>query len=131
MFAGKRPTNLGVSEGRLSPCPNTPNCVCSQGGDAEHSVAPLSYGSDPETAIATLKRVIQSFPKTQIITESSDYLYAEFTSALMGFVDDVEFFLDRTANVIHIRSASRLGKSDLGVNRKRVEQIRTKLAELQ
>jgi uncharacterized protein (DUF1499 family) len=68
--------------------------------------------------------------KTKIITENKNYLYAEFTSAIMGFVDDVEFYLDEGAKVIHVRSASRLGQSDLGVNRKRIETIRTKLKEL-
>ncbi|KAM3100121.1 DUF1499 domain-containing protein [Phormidesmis sp. 146-12] len=130
MFAGKRPTTLGVKDGQLSPCPDTPNCVCSQAGDAEHQIAPLSYSSAPEQAIAQLKQIIESLPKTQIVIEREDYLYAEFTSALMGFVDDVEFYLDHSANVIQVRSASRLGKSDLGVNRKRVEQIRTLLANL-
>ncbi len=130
MFAGKRPTDLGVKNGQLSPCPNTPNCVCSQGGDAEHQIAPLSYQSAPEQAMTQLKQIIESLPKTQVITSSEDYLYAEFTSALVGFVDDVEFYLDRSAQVIQVRSASRLGKSDLGVNRKRVEQIRIQFASL-
>jgi Uncharacterized protein conserved in bacteria len=79
--------------------------------------------------MATLKQIIQSIERTNIITESSDYLYAEFTSKLMGFVDDVEFYFDPSAKVIQVRSASRLGQSDLGVNRKRVELIREKLKE--
>jgi uncharacterized protein (DUF1499 family) len=130
IFAGKRPNNLGVSSGKLAPCPSSPNCVSSQSSDASHSIAPLTYSSNPEQAIAKLKSVIESLPRTKIITESKDYLYAEFKSALMGFVDDVEFYLDRKANVIQVRSASRLGQSDLGVNRKRIETIRTKLAEV-
>jgi uncharacterized protein (DUF1499 family) len=130
MFAGKRPNNLGVNDGKLAPCPNTPNCVCSQDSDAGHKIEPLTYNSTAAEAIANLKQVIQSMPKTQIITENTNYLYAEFTSALMGFVDDVEFYLDDTAKVIHVRSASRLGKSDLGVNRNRIEAIRTKLKEI-
>jgi uncharacterized protein (DUF1499 family) len=124
VFAGKRPSNLGVSNGKLAPCPNSPNCVSSQSSDATHQIAPLSFTSNPEGAIATLKGIIESLPRTKIITESKDYLYAEFKSALMGFVDDVEFYLDRKANVIHVRSASRLGQSDLGVNRQRIETIR-------
>jgi uncharacterized protein (DUF1499 family) len=80
--------------------------------------------------MADLKKVIESLEKTQIITETENYLYAEFTTKLMGFVDDVEFLMDDTAKVIHVRSASRLGKSDLGVNRQRIETIRTKLNEL-
>lgn len=131
IFAGKRPNNLGVRDGKLAPCPTSPNCVSSQSLDTLHKIEPLTYSSSPEKALADLKQVIQSLPRTQIITESADYLYAEFKSALMGFVDDVEFYLDRNANVIHVRSASRLGQSDLGVNRKRVETIRAKLDELQ
>jgi len=130
MFAGKRPTNIGVQAGQLVPCPSTPNCVNSQSKDAEHSIKPLTYNSTPTQAMADLKAVIQNLERTKIITETENYLYAEFTSALMGFVDDVEFLLDDSANVIHVRSASRLGQSDLGVNRKRIETIRAKLNEL-
>ncbi|MBV8884022.1 MAG: DUF1499 domain-containing protein [Chroococcidiopsidaceae cyanobacterium CP_BM_RX_35] len=127
MFAGKRPNNLGNRGGKLAPCPNTPNCVSSQSSDAQHRIEPLTYNSTPKEAMAALKAAIQSIKKTQIITENENYLYAEFTSAIMGFVDDVEFYLDEEAKVIHVRSASRLGKSDLGVNRKRIETIREKL----
>ncbi|MEH1951171.1 MAG: DUF1499 domain-containing protein [Nostoc sp.] len=124
VFAGKRPNNLGISNGKLASCPNSPNCVSSQSPDASHQIAPLTFTSTPEEAITNLKQIIESLPRTKIITESKDYLYAEFKSALLGFVDDVEFYLDRSANVIHVRSASRLGQSDLGVNRKRIETIR-------
>lgn len=129
-FSGKRPTNLGIKDGKLAACPNTPNCVNSQAADtdAEHKIAPLNYSSSPVEAMAKLKSVIQSMERTEIITEEENYLYAEFTSALMGYVDDVEFFLDPTANAIQVRSASRLGQSDLGVNRKRIEAIRAKFA---
>lgn len=127
IFAGKRPDTLGVRDGRLATCPNTPNCVCSQDSDPGHKIDPLTYTSNPAEAMAALKKVIQEMPKVQIIEENNNYIYAEFTTALMGFVDDVEFYLDEAAKVIHVRSASRLGKSDLGVNRKRVEAIRAKL----
>ncbi|WP_414586458.1 DUF1499 domain-containing protein [Scytonema sp. PCC 10023] len=126
IFAGKRPNHLGVRDGQLTPCPNTPNCVCSQSSDAVHKIEPLTYNSTPEQAFANLKRLIQSLPRTKIITESEDYLHVEFTLPIVGFVDDVEFYLERNANVIHVRSASRLGMSDLGVNRRRIETIRTK-----
>ncbi len=131
MFAGKRPTNLGVESGKLTACPETPNCVNSQAEDAQHKIEPLTYKSTPAKAIADLKTVIENMEKTKIITETENYLYAEFSTKLIGFVDDVEFFLDEGANVIHVRSASRLGQSDLGVNRKRVETIRAKFNELQ
>ena len=130
MFAGKRPDNLGVREGRLLTCPNSPNCVCSYDQDPEHAIAPLTFSGSPEKAIADLKQIIRAMPKTQIVSESDDYIYAEFTSKLMGFVDDVEFYADREANVIQVRSASRLGKSDLGVNRKRIEAIRSELGKM-
>jgi uncharacterized protein (DUF1499 family) len=130
MFAGNRPTTIGVQAGKLAPCPGTPNCVSSQSQEATHKIEPLTYKSTPQEAIADLKKVIQSLPKTKIITETENYLYAEFTSKLMGFVDDVEFLIDDNAKVIHVRSASRLGKSDLGVNRQRIETLRAKLNEL-
>lgn len=124
-LAGQRPSYLGVKEGKLSPCPASPNCVVSQGAtDAEHAIAPLQYTTDPTTAMAKLKSVIESMPRTQIIEQTDNYLYAEFTSQLMGFVDDVEFYFDPTESIVHVRSASRLGESDLGVNRKRIEDIR-------
>ncbi len=131
-FSGKQPTNLGVKAGKLTACPNTPNCVCSQAAsaDAEHYIAPIAYKLPPADAMAKLKSVIESMDRTKIISETGDYLYAEFTSALMGYVDDVEFYLDSTTpGQFQVRSASRLGQSDLGVNRKRVEAIRAKLAE--
>jgi uncharacterized protein (DUF1499 family) len=71
-----------------------------------------------------LTAIVQTFPRTSVITVSDSYLHAEFTSAIFRFVDDLEFLVDDTAKVIHVRSASRLGTSDLGVNRKRVEEIR-------
>lgn len=124
-FPGNRPTTLGVREGKLSPCPASPNCVCSQAEDVQHRIEPLRYSTAPDEAIAKLRQIIESMERTRIIEVSADYLYAEFTSALMGYVDDVEFYLDAGAGVIHVRSASRLGQSDLGVNRKRIEAIRT------
>jgi uncharacterized protein (DUF1499 family) len=131
VFTGKKPSNLGVRDGKLAPCPSTPNCVCSQSEDAGHKIEPLTYKSTPQVAFTQLKQAIESQPRTKIITQSPNYLYAEFTSAIMKFVDDVEFYLDEDAKVIHVRSASRLGQSDLGVNRKRIETIRAKLQELE
>jgi len=127
-FSGTRPTNLGVNDGKLRDCPNSPNCVSSQSLDAEHKIAPLSYTGDPAKALEDLKSVISSLPRTKIITAKDNYIYAEFTSALMGYVDDVEFYLNADKKVIEVRSASRLGESDLGVNRDRIETIRAKVA---
>ncbi|MEB3231196.1 MAG: DUF1499 domain-containing protein [Leptolyngbyaceae bacterium] len=128
-FSGTRPDNLGPQEGKLAPCPNSPNCVCSQSppSDELHYIPPITLKTSAADGIASLKKVIESMDRTQIITETSTYLYAEFTSALMGYVDDVEFYIDVANRVIHVRSASRLGQSDLGVNRKRIEKIRAAL----
>ena len=120
-FPGKRPTNLGVQGGKLASCPSSPNCVSSQASD-NHAIAPLRFSGDAQAAVRKLKAVVEGMPRTRIIDSKPDYLYAEFSTALMGFVDDVEFYCDGTA--IQVRSASRLGYSDLGVNRKRVEAIR-------
>jgi uncharacterized protein (DUF1499 family) len=128
-FSGQRPTNLGVTNDRLAPCPGTPNCVCSYDKNGQSAIAPLAYSTTQAEAKATLKQLIQSQERTTLISETENYLYVEFASKLMGFVDDVEFFFDPSAKVIQVRSASRLGKSDLGVNRKRVELIREKLKE--
>lgn len=130
MFAGKRPTNIGIQSGKLAPCPTSPNCVSSFSQDPEHKIEPLTYNSTPTVAMANLKGAIASLDKTKIIEQTDNYLYAEFTSFLMGFVDDVEFLLDESAKVIPVRSASRLGQSDLGVNRKRIETIRNQLNQL-
>lgn len=130
LLAGTPPTNLGVHSGELPPCPSTHNCVNSQSLDAKHKIAPLTYDSSPQAALANLKTVIQSFKRTKVITATDNYLYVEFTIPIVGFVDDVEFFLDEDAKVIHVRSASRLGESDLGVNRRRIETIRAKLSQI-
>jgi len=122
---GTRPLNLGIREGRLAPCPSTPNCVSSQSSDKEHAIEPLTYAGDAKEAMARLAKIIREMPRTRIISQKDNYLYAEFTSLVFRFVDDVEFFSDDSAKRIHVRSASRLGSSDLGVNRKRVETIRS------
>ena len=121
MFNWRRPTNLGVKDGLLAPCRRTPNCVSSQAdpADREHYVAPLS-GS-----MADVLKVVQSLPRTRVVQSHASYLYAEFRSKLLGYVDDVEFYFDGAR--VQVRSASRLGRRDFGVNRARVEQIRRML----
>ncbi len=121
-FSGKKPNNLGVKDGKLAPCPGTPNCVSSQSDDAQSKIESM-----PPVSIAEIKQVVQEMTGATIIESNENYLYAEFKSKLMGFVDDVEFYLDNANNAVQVRSASRLGKSDLGVNRQRVEEIRSKL----
>ncbi len=121
MFDWRRPGNLGVRDGRLAPPNRTPNCVSSQAdrGDAEHYVAPI------RASIEAARRAIESLPRTKIIACQANYLYAEFRSRLFGYVDDLELFFD--GSVLQVRSASRLGRSDFGVNRKRVEALRQRL----
>ncbi|MEB3232337.1 MAG: DUF1499 domain-containing protein [Leptolyngbyaceae bacterium] len=125
LFAGTPPT-LGVNEGQLSPCPPSPNCVVSQGdpADAGHKIAPIEYGGDRATAHDTLLTVLMGLPRTEVVAEAEDYIRIAATSQLMGFVDDAEFYFPEDEAIIHVRSASRLGESDLGVNRDRIEQIR-------
>ncbi len=129
LFAGTQPDNLGVSNQQLLPCPSTPNCVDSQNKDAEHSIQPLSYQGQVKEAIAHLKTIINQQERTKIITETDNYLYAQFTTHWMGFVDDVEFYINENKGIIDVRSASRLGESDLGVNRQRIEEIREELKQ--
>lgn len=127
-FSGSRPDNLGVTSGQLAPCPESPNCVSSQSSDLDHQAAPLAIEGSPTQAIQRLQEIIKSQDNAQMITAEPDYLYAEFTSKIMGFVDDVEFWADPADDVIQVRSASRLGESDLGVNRQRIEAIRSEFA---
>ena len=119
--AGEPPQNIGVRDGRLSPCPESPNCVSSFESDEEHSIAAL------DATLAQIQRVVLALDEANIVEQSSDYMYVEFTSRLMDYVDDVEFLYDSASNQTHVRSASRLGYSDLGANRKRIEAIRTQL----
>jgi uncharacterized protein (DUF1499 family) len=124
--SGVRPSPLGVKGGLLAPCPTTPNCVSSQSADSDHAIAPLRYRDDAVDAMTELKKVIRSMKRAEIVVSTDSYLHAEFTSAVFRFVDDVEFLCDERARLIHVRSASRVGRSDFGVNRKRVEEIRAR-----
>ena len=127
----RKPTNLGVTAGRLAPCPDSPNCVCSQATDAEHAIEPIRFDGEADPVISRLRSVIGNLPRMTIVTETPDYLHAEARSLIFRFVDDVEFLVDRDAKRIHIRSASRVGKSDLGVNRKRMELIKRAIEQAQ
>ncbi len=128
LFAGTMPADLGVRDGRLKACPDSPNCVNSQATDAGHAIAPLAFKGDATAAMRALAKIVAAEPGATIIAERDDYLQATFATPTMGFVDDVEFFADAKRNLIDVRSASRLGHSDLGVNRKRIEDLRQALA---
>lgn len=129
LLSGKRPRDLGVRQGTLKAPPSSSNAVSSQAADSAHRIAPLAYSGSREQAMKALKSIVESTPKTRIVEMTSDYLYAEYASALLGFVDDVEFYLPAGVQIIHVRSASRLGYSDLGANRKRIEGVRARLAQ--
>lgn len=120
--AGERPQNPGARDGLLVACPSSPNCVSSQSADEGHRIAALAVSGDPDAAFARLKLVLGRRSDTTIIDERAGYLRVELRTTL--FVDDGEFLLDRTRNVIQVRSASRLGYSDFGKNRSRMEEIR-------
>jgi uncharacterized protein (DUF1499 family) len=121
--SASRPKNLGAAGGRLVPCPHSPNCVSTQAVDDVHKIAPFSYTSTKEQAMDRLVAVINSMPRTRIVTRTDTYLYVEFTTALMRYVDDVEFCLNDEKKTIDFRSASRIGYGDMGVNRKRMEEV--------
>ena len=122
MFSGTRPDDLGVKDGRFAACKTTPNCVSSQAdpADREHYITPIAFSG----TMQELRRAVESMTRATVIREEGNYLYAEYKSALMGYVDDVELLLDEKAALVHVRSASRLGRSDFGVNRKRIEELR-------
>ena len=135
-FSGRAPNNLGVRDGKLKPPSKTPNSVSSQADlwpDAPQRdyarIAPIELvGDDGKATISRIADVIESLPGAKIVERRDDYLYAQFTTALMRFVDDVEFWFDPAAGVVQVRSASRVGRQDFGVNRARIENIRARLA---
>jgi uncharacterized protein (DUF1499 family) len=121
---------LGTVGGHLAPCPNKPNCVSSQAAASEkkHSIELLTYSSEPSQARERLEVAIAGMKRGRMVEREANYWRVEFTSALLGFVDDVEFLFDDNARLIDVRSASRVGYSDLGVNRRRVEEIRRRFS---
>jgi len=124
------PDNLGLKNQLLSPCPGTPNCVSSQEKNSQHRVQSITFQGPLELAKEKLYRVINSMRGTRIITQDVVYWHVEFTTQLLRFIDDVEFYFDESKSLIHVRSASRQGYWDLGVNRRRVETIRSRFEEL-
>lgn len=123
---GRPPPGLGVIAGQLAPCPGSPNCVSSQAA-AEQRVEPLRYDGDAARARARLLDVLNGMERAHIIQSTDDYLHAEFRSAVFGFVDDVEFYFS-PPGIIQVRSASRTGYYDFGVNRERVETLRARFS---
>ena len=117
--AGTKPDSIG----QFSECPEKPNCIFSKSSTALHMIAPLIYQSTFPEAKEKLLKVIKSMPRAEIATNKENFLHVEFTSKIFRFVDDVEFYFNEPG-IIHFRSASRIGHSDMGVNRHRMEEIR-------
>src|SRR5579859_7952242 len=128
MFSWRRPKNLGVNGGRLAPCRRTPNCVSSQTdpADREHYIAPLAFHGRADD----LRRAVESMERATVIKAERNYVYAEYRTKLMRYVDDLELYYDEKQGLVHVRSASRLGRRDFGVNRNRVEALRRIIAKL-
>jgi uncharacterized protein (DUF1499 family) len=132
---GTPPADLGVRDGRLKPPSGTPNSVSSQAAlYPDHpqriyaDIAPFPVRGDGPATLARIRKVVAGMPGARVVRSDPAYLYAQFTTPLLKFVDDVEFWFDPVANVIHVRSASRIGRGDLGENRRRIEAIRILLA---
>jgi uncharacterized protein (DUF1499 family) len=135
-LSGKPPAGLGVHEGRLKAPAITPNSVSSQAAlDVDHpqrsyaDVAPFTYAGDGKAAMHGLSALIEASDRCALVTRESAYLYAQCSTRWLKFTDDVEFYLDETAGEIHVRSASRLGQNDFGVNRARVEALRARFEQ--
>ncbi|MBC7435151.1 MAG: DUF1499 domain-containing protein [Bdellovibrionales bacterium] len=135
LLRGAAPANLGARDGKLLAPSNTPNSVSSQAGLypdhpelAYAKVEPFKYSGDGKAAVAKIAAIVRGMERTQIIREEPGYLYAQCTTRLLRFTDDLEFFLDERASLIHVRSASRIGHGDQGVNRARVEAIRARFS---
>ena len=128
MLSWKRPANLGVRDGRLAPCRRSPNCVSSQAdpSDREHYIAPIAFAG----SMQQLRKAIEALALATIVEEKGNYLYAEFRTPILRFVDDVELYYEKTSSLIQVRSASRLGRRDFRANRNRVEQLRALIQAL-
>ncbi len=131
---GTAPTDLGVRDGKLKPPSSTENSVSSQAAlYPDHpqriyaDIAPLALKGDGPATLARIKAIVEGMDGAKVIKSEPGYLYAQFTTRLMKYVDDVEFWFDPAANAIQVRSASRVGRGDMGVNRKRIEAVRTAL----
>ena len=125
--ASQRPVQAGLADGRLRPCPPTPNCVCSEDPDPERRVPAFATedgGGDPGAAFASLVSHVQALEEAEALQIGEDYAHFVFRTPLLGFADDLELRLDAGAGLIHVRSSSRVGRSDLGANERRVERLR-------
>lgn len=116
----------GMINNKFKPCPKTPNCVSTMAPkeDKKHFITPISYNSSQEEAVEKMIQIINSLKGTTITVKDINYIHAIFSTKLLRFKDDVEFYFDDSSKIIHFKSASRIGSSDLGTNRKRMEKIK-------
>ena len=134
VLAGSMPRSLGARDGKLMPPSSTPNSASSQASlypghpqQAYAAMEPIQLKEEGGAAMRRLAALLRAIPGARLVTDEPDYLYAQFSTPVLRFTDDVEFWLDRKAGVIHFRSASRIGRKDFGVNRARMETIRAQL----
>lgn len=130
LFSGTRPKDLGFKDGQFKACSWKPNCVSSTAdrNDAKHYIAPLKLTADVGAEWRKLRVHIANTRSASVVLEYPGYIQVEFKSEKLGFIDDAEFAIDHKAGLIQMRSASRLGIRDFGVNRKRIEDLRTALS---
>jgi uncharacterized protein (DUF1499 family) len=117
------PATIGVRDGRLAACPPSPNCVSTQAERPRQYLAPIPFSNSAEAVIETVAALVAAEPHTEIIVQQPAYLHAIVRSPTFSFPDDVEFYADEAAGLLHFRSASRLGNGDGGVNRRRMERL--------
>jgi len=121
----QQPKNLGLADNQFLSCPATPNCISTHSTDLQHASDPIRFSGSAGDALKKMHAIVEQQPRTRIITVTAGYMHVEFTSRIFQFVDDVQFLFDENQQVIHFRSSSRSGYSDLGVNRHRMESLRT------
>lgn len=128
-LVSKRPSDLGIRENKLKSCPPSDNCVCSQADpeDELHYISPLNFTKSKAEMMIKIENIINSLPRTKIIAKTDSWIHIEFRSLMWRFIDDIEIYLDDSSNLIHFRSASRIGTQDYGANRNRIEEIKKML----
>ncbi len=125
--SGERPKDIGIFDGKFSPCPKSPNCISSDATDSKHKTSPFKLNSIHADSWKAIYKAVDDLPNTKIVTFNDKYLHAECSSAFFGFVDDLQLHLRNNKKSVAVKSAARLGHSDFGVNQKRVDQLRSQL----
>ena len=130
-ISNKLPEGLGLTDGELMPCPSSPNCVSTQASpeNVEHYAEPIVYTGDRMKTQLLIESFILNNGNAHLVSSTLGYVHFEVKSPLVGYIDDVEFYLPAADSVVHVRSASRVGYSDFGTNRERVRQIQSLLVD--